>query len=183
MTLWRLLLLLFTSNLITFGSGRVMVPILERALVEDTHALSLDQFLYAFTLGRITPGPANLYVSALGYLLYGPLGALLAVVVVLLPAYLIIPLHAGFRRLARNRAVRGFSRGLTAASVGLIFASTVDIGRGALTSPAAIAVCVLTLALLHVLRWNTLVCLAVASAAGLGLSRLLPTLSMLRLPS
>ena len=175
MSLGRLLLLLFTANLITFGSGRVMVPILEQALVEDTHALGLDQFLYAFTVGRITPGPANLYVAGIAYMLYGPLGALLSVVVVTLPAFLIIPLHAGFRRLARSGTVRGFGRGLAAASVGLILASSIDIGRDALTSPAAIAVCALTLVMLHFLRWNTLVCLAVATAAGIALSRVLPT--------
>jgi len=153
----------------------VMVPILKRALVEDTHVLGLDQFLYAFTVGRITPGPANMYLAGIAYMLYGPLGALLAVIVVVLPAYLVIPLHAGYRRLARSGIVRGFGRGLTAASVGLIVASSVDIGRSALTSPAAIAVCALTLVMLHVLRWNALVCLAAASAAGIALTRLLPT--------
>ncbi len=74
MTLPGLLLLIFTSNLLTFGSGRVMVPMLERALVEDTPALSIEQFLFAFTVGRITPGPANLYVAVLGYMLYGWVG-------------------------------------------------------------------------------------------------------------
>ena len=174
MTLGGLLLLLFTANVLTFGSGRVMVPILERALVQDSGALSLDQFLYAVTIGRITPGPANLYVAAIGYMLYWPLGALLATIVVLLPAYLVIPLHAGYRRLEGSGAVRGFGRGLTAASVGLIFASTVDIGRSALTTPLAIAICALTLFLLHVLRWNPLLCLALASAAGVALTRFFP---------
>ncbi len=75
MSLGRLLLLLFTANLITFGSGRVMVPILERALVEDSHALGLDQFLYAFTIGRITPGPANLYVAGIAWMMHGPFSA------------------------------------------------------------------------------------------------------------
>jgi chromate transporter len=170
----RLLLLLFSANLITFGSGRVMVPLLERALVEDTGALSLDQFLFAFTVGRITPGPANLYVAAIGYMLHGVVGALLAAFVVLVPGYLIVPLGAGYRRFERNGVVRGFSRGLTAASVGLILASTVDIGQSTLTSPVAIVVCALTLFLLHVLRWNTLLALAAASAAGVALTRLLP---------
>jgi chromate transporter len=171
-TLPGLLFLLFTSNLLTFGSGRVMVPMLERSLVEDTSALTLEQFLFAFTIGRITPGPANLYVAALGYMLYGPLGAFLAAVVVLAPSYLVIPLHLGYRRLAGSGAMRGFGRGLTGASVGLIFASTVDIGQSTLTSVTAIAVCALTLVLLHALRWNVLVCLAIASAAGVGLHAL-----------
>ena len=173
MSLAALLLLLFTANLLTFGNGRVMVPILERALVEDSHALTLDQFLYAFTLGRVTPGPANLYVSSIGYLTHGWLGAALAVVVVVLPAYLVLPLHAGYRRLEGSPSVRGFGRGLTAASVGLIAASTVDIGQSTLTTPIAAIVCALTAAFLYLLRWNTLVSLAVACVAGVGLVRVL----------
>jgi chromate transporter len=173
-SLGRLLLLLFTANLLTFGSGRVMVPILEHDLVSASGALTLDQFLFAFTVGRITPGPANLYVASIGWMLYGLAGALLAAAVVMLPGYLIIPLAAGYRRLEGSGAVRGFGRGLTAASVGLILASTIDIGRSALGSPAAFAVCGLTLVLLHVLRWPTLLCLAVASAAGVVLAYVLP---------
>jgi chromate transporter len=173
-TLERLLLLLFTANLVTFGSGRLMVPILQRALVDDTHALSLDQFLFAFTVGRITPGPANLYVAAIGYMLYGVPGAVLVALVVLGPSYLIVPLGEGYRRFERNGAVRGFGRGLTAASVGLILSSTVDIGRDALGGPIPIAVCALTLVLLHVFRWNTLLALATASAVGVALTLLGP---------
>ena len=174
MTLARLLLLLFTANLLTFGSGRTMIPILERSLVQDSGALSLDQFLFAFAIGRVTPGPANLYVAAIAYMLHGLPGALLAAGAVVAPGFLIVPLHAGYRRVARSGAVRGFGRGLTAGSVGLLVASSIDIGRSALTSPAAAAICIFTLFLLHVLRWNPLLCLAAAAAVGVGLSRLLP---------
>ena len=169
MPLDRLLLLLFTANLATFGSGRLMVPILENSLVQESGALTLDQFLFAFTVGRITPGPANLYVASIGWMLHGLPGALLAAAVVLLPGYLILPLASGYRRLQDNGAVRGFGRGLMAGAVGLLLASTIDIGRSTLVSPAAVGVCVLTLFLLHVLRWPTLLSLAVGSVAGLAL--------------
>jgi chromate transporter len=172
-TLGGLLLLLFTANLLTFGSGRTMVPILERALVSESGGLSLDQFLFAFAIGRVTPGPANLYVAAIAYMLHGLPGALLAAGAVVAPGYLIVPLHAGYRRFAGTGAVRGFGRGLTAASVGLLVASSIDIGRSALTSPGAAGVCLFTLLLLHVLRWNPLLCLGAAAAVGVGLSRFL----------
>jgi chromate transporter len=107
-------------------------------------------------------------------MLHGLPGAVLAAGAVVLPGYLIVPLHAGYRRLARSGAVRGFGRGLTAASVGLLVASSIDIGRSALTSPAAVAVCLLTLFLLHILRWNPFLCLAAAGATGAGLSLLAP---------
>jgi chromate transport protein ChrA len=171
-TLPRLLLLLFTTNLVTFGNGRVMVPILERALVETTGALSLEQFLYAFTVGRVTPGPANVYVSGIGYMLYGWTGAALVVLVIMAPAYLVLPLHAGYRRFEGTGAVRGFARGLTAASVGLLIAATFDIGQTTLTSPSAVVVCLAAVLMLNVARWNTLVSLALACALGLALTRL-----------
>jgi chromate transporter len=169
-----LLLLLFTANILTFGSGRVMVPILERALVYDTNAMGLDQFLFAFTVGRITPGPATLYVAGLAYMLHGALGATLAVIMITIPAYLIVPLHAGYRRLAGSGTVRGLGRGLTAASVGLILASTVDIGRDTLITPVAVTVCGLTLVMMYALRWNTLLTLLGACVAGLLLTRVFP---------
>jgi chromate transporter len=171
-TLPRLLLLLFTANLLTFGNGRVMVPILERQLVEGSGALSLDQFLYAFTVGRVTPGLANVYVAGIGYMLHGWLGALLTVVVVVVPACLVLPLHAGYRRFEGTGAVRGFARGLTAASVGLLIAATFDIGRTTLTSPAAVVVCLAAVLMLNAARWNTLVSLALACALGLALTRI-----------
>lgn len=167
MPLDRLLLLLFTANIATFGSGIATVPILEQTLIHDTGALTLDQFLFAFTVGRITPGPANLYVAGIGYMTHGLPGALLSAAVVMLPGFVIIPLSAGFRRLEHVPAVRGFSRGLTAAVVGVMISTAIGIGQTILVSTTAVLVCALTLALLYRLRWNPL--LAVIAGAGAGL--------------
>jgi chromate transporter len=170
-TLWRLLLILFSANILTFGNGRVMVPILERQLVRDSGALSIDQFLYAFTAGRLTPGLNNIWVSGLGYMLFGWLGALLTVAAVMAPAYLVIPLHAAYRRFEGSGAVRGFAQGLAAASVGLLISATVDIGQATLTTPTAIVVCAAAVVMLNALKWHTLISLAVACALGLALTR------------
>ena len=107
-------------------------------------------------------------------MLHGLPGALLAAAVVLLPGYLIIPLVSGYRRLEGNGAVRGFGRGLIAASVGLMLASAIDIGLERAGLPGGVGVCALTLFLLHVLRWSPLLSLAAGSAAGLALVRLSP---------
>ena len=167
MALGRLLLLLFTANLATFGSGIATVPILEHTLVRETGALTIDQFLFAFTVGRITPGPANLYVAGIGYMLHGLPGAMLAAAVVMLPGFVIVPLSAGYRRLEHMPAVRGFSRGLTAAVVGVMIATAIEIGRSVLVSTTAVLVCALTLALLYRLRWNPLLAVVVGAASGL----------------
>src|SRR3712207_8122653 len=48
---------------------------LQARFVEEERLLTLDQLLYAFAIARVTPGPANVYVAAIGYFLHGLPGA------------------------------------------------------------------------------------------------------------
>lgn len=167
MSLFELVVLIFTFNLMTFGSGPVMVPLLQANLVEQRGVLSIDQLLYAFTVGRITPGQANMYVASIGYMLFGPIGAVLAMLAIMLPGYTMLPLLRGYDRFGDAPVVRSFTRGLTSTSVGLIFAATVKMGGGALDTPIAWVVFTLTLALVYLLKQNQILSLLVASATGL----------------
>jgi chromate transporter len=168
MSLPALVLLVLGFNLLTFGNGPVMVPLLQHHLVESG-ALTLDQFLYAYALGRATPGQANLYVAALGFMTFGWLGALATVVAIQLPGYLVLPLVRGYERFREVRAVKGFTRGLTAVSVSLMLSVTWDIGRETLTGAITIVVFVLTAGLIVGRRWNPLVALVAAGALGAAL--------------
>jgi len=167
MSLIELIALIFTFNLMTFGNGPVMIPLLQTSLVEERHVLSVDQLLYAFAIARVTPGQANVYVVAIGYMLFGLPGALLTTLAILVPAYLMLLLLHGYERFRDNRSMQNFTRGLTSTSVGLIFAATVQIGRGTLTNTTAWIVFALTRGLVYLLKWNTLVGLTVACVVGL----------------
>ncbi|GIV95460.1 MAG: hypothetical protein KatS3mg057_0117 [Herpetosiphonaceae bacterium] len=167
MSLVELLVLIFTFNLMTFGNGPGMVPLLQENLVDERRVLSVDQLLYAFTIARVTPGQANLYVAAVGYMLFGFTGAVLSLLVIILPAYLMLPLLRGYQLLQATHAVRGFTRGLTSTSVGLIIAATIQMGDRALTVPIAWVVFLVTLALTYLLKWNPILSLIVASGLGL----------------
>ena len=59
MSFWKLALLIALFNVMTFGNGPVMIPLLQTHLVEGSRVLTQDQLLYAFTIARITPGQAN----------------------------------------------------------------------------------------------------------------------------
>jgi chromate transporter len=158
--------LVFTYNVATFGNGPGMVPLLQEELVDRRGVLTADQLLYAFTIARVTPGQANTYVAAVGYLLHGLVGALACTAAILLPGYLMLPLLWGYRRLGAVRLVPAFTRGLTVASVGLIFAATLDIGRRTLTGWVSVVVFAAALAMAQLLNWNPLVVLAVSAAVG-----------------
>jgi len=166
MSLAALVGLVLGFNLLTFGNGPVMVPLLQRHLVEESGLLTLDQFLYAYALGRVTPGQANLYVAAIGYMSYGWWGALATVAAIQLPGYIVLPLLKGYERVRHVGAVRGFTRGLTAVSVSLMLSVTWTIGRDTLTDPLTWAAFALTLGLIVVRRWNAIAALFAASAVG-----------------
>lgn len=166
MSLPRLVLLVLGFNLLTFGNGPTMLPLLQHQLVAETGTLTLDQFLYAFAIGRVTPGQANLYVAAIGYMTHGLLGAAAMMVAIQLPGYLVLPLAASYERFRRIRAVRGFIRGLTAASVGIVLSVAFEIGRGTLTSAVAWLVFAMALGLILALRWNALGAILAAGALG-----------------
>jgi chromate transporter len=160
--------LMLAYNAMTFGNGPVMVPLLEEDLVDDRAVLSTDQLLYAFTIARITPGQANTYVAAVGYMLHGLMGALATAVAILLPGYLMLPVLWGYERVKGLRLVPAFTRGLTVASVGLIFAAIADMGRRTLDGWVSVVVFAAALVMAQALRWHPLVVLAVSTLVGLG---------------
>lgn len=168
MSLPQLVLVIFTFNILAFGNGSAVLALLQHRLVQDAHVLTLDQFLYAYALGRVTPGQNNLYLASVGYMIYGALGALAAMIAIQIPGYLVIPVLKGYERVRHQRAVQGFIRGLTAASVGLMFAVASNIGREALTGLVPWIVFLSTLALVFLAKRGLLV--GMVGAAGLGVA-------------
>ena len=170
MSLWKLALLIALFNLMTFGNGPVMIPLLQTHVVEGTRVLTEDQLLYAFTIARVTPGQANFYVGSIGYMLYGITGAIVATLAIILPGYIMIPLLRGYEHLRDSRWINGFTKGLTVTSVGLILAAVAQIARGTLTQPVAWVVLIAMLVVTQLLKWNIFV---VVSCLGLLLRWLL----------
>lgn len=166
-SLVELVVLVFTFNLMTFGNGPVMIPLLQDSLVDNRGVLTGAQLLYAFAIARVTPGQANVYVASVGYFLFGLPGAALSTLAILVPGYLMMPLMAGYQRFRGAPVVKAFLRGLTAASVGLIFAAVLRLAEGTILAPLPLAVFTVALALMLLLRrldpmWSLLL----ASAAG-----------------
>jgi len=166
-SLLELCAVMFLYNAMTFGNGPVMVPLLQADLVDRRGVLSTDQLLYAFTIARVTPGQANTYVAAIGYMLHGLVGALATTAAILLPGYLMLPLLWGYERVKAVRLVPSFTRGLTVASVGLIFAAALSIGRATLTGWVSLVVFAAALALAQLLQWNPLLVLGVSALLGI----------------
>jgi chromate transporter len=115
---------------VTFGGGYVMVPLIEAEVVQGHGWLTHREFVEAFALGQVTPGPVLITATFIGYRVAGTLGALVATVSIFLPS-LVLTVVAGssLRRFRANRQVQAFLRGVTPAVVGLLVAAAWSVGR------------------------------------------------------
>ncbi|MFL6334471.1 MAG: chromate transporter [Pyrinomonadaceae bacterium] len=140
---------------VTFGGGYVMVPLIESEVVQARGWLTHREFVEAFALGQITPGPVLVTATFIGYRVAGTLGALVATVSIFLPS-LVLTIVAGssLRRFRSNRQVQAFLRGVTPAVVGLLVAAAWTTGRAGIHTWVGLMIALLAAAALLRFRPN-----------------------------
>jgi putative chromate ion transporter len=132
-----------------FGSGLAIVPFLYGGVVNGFHWLTERQFLDAVAVAMITPGPVVITSGFIGYLVAGPLGAFAATLAVFLPPYLLVVFGAPYyRRFAKNRQVKAFVQGVTAAAVGAIAGAAIILSKRAVMDLPTVLIAVVSLLLL-----------------------------------
>jgi chromate transporter len=115
---------------LTFGSGLVIVPFLEKGLVQETGWLDPHEFLVAVAIGMLSPGPVVITATFVGYLVAGFWGSLISTVGIFLPSFLLILIAAPIlRRHRANPNVQGFIKGAYAAAIGTILGACILLGR------------------------------------------------------
>jgi len=131
--------LLLKATLTTF-SGLASLPVIREDLVVNRHAITDDQLNVAIVVTRSTPGPLGLYVVSVGYFAGGIPGAIAGWAAMVTPALLIIPLiYFAGKRVQHPRA-KGMLQAVVLSSAGLLWATTLPIARGAITSPFSLAI-------------------------------------------
>lgn len=87
----------FKIGLFTFGSGYAMIQLIEREVVDKKKWFAHDEFFDQFTLAQSAPGPFALNTAVfVGYKMRGWWGALVSVLGVVIPSFVIILLIAVF---------------------------------------------------------------------------------------
>lgn len=119
-------------SFLTVGGGQSILPDIHRQAVDSYGWITEAQFLDYFALSRITPGPASLLVTLIGWQVGGWLGAMAASIAIFLPCSLLI--YALARVWARYRhatCVRAIEAGLVPVAAGMILASSCTVLRAA----------------------------------------------------
>jgi chromate transporter len=132
-----------------FGSGLAIVPFLHGGVVTRFHWLTDQQFLDAVAVAMITPGPVVITVAFIGYLVAGPAGATVAALATFVPCYLFTIIPAPyFRRFSKNRSIKAFVDGVTAAATGAIAGAAFVLGRRAIIDIPTVLITLVSVGLL-----------------------------------
>ena len=88
--LFDMAVLMLRIDLFAFGGGFASIPLMLHEFVEMRSWMDSSTFMNGIALGQITPGPIVITATFVGYILYGPIGALIATVSIFLPSFLIL---------------------------------------------------------------------------------------------
>ncbi len=167
--LGRLFVFFLKAGCLTFGSGLVIVPFLEKGLVQDTGWTGGRGFLVAVAVGMISPGPVVITVTFVGYFVTGCWGSLVSTTGIFLPSFILILVVAPI--LQRHRAnpnVQGFIKGAYAAAIWSILGAAILLGKIAVGDwPTALIAVASPAALFYWKRFSNPLISAVTALIGL----------------
>ncbi|MBI4149782.1 chromate efflux transporter [Candidatus Woesearchaeota archaeon] len=160
-------LVFLKAGLVTFGGAYTVVPFIQEAAVQHYHWLTSSQFLDGMAISGMVPAPFIIVATFVGYLAGGFWGALLATIAIFLPAFLITTLfYKTVERLTENRRLQTFLIGVTAAVVGVIFVTAIDLAR--VTFIDAWTVMLGLTAFLCLWRWRLNIAVAILGSGAIG---------------
>lgn len=133
---------------ILYGSGYVLFAFLNTELVE-TGIMSKQVLIDAIAVGQFTPGPVFSSVTFIGYQINSLSGAICATLGIFLPSFLFVAaLNPLVKKMRNSTLMSAFLDAVNVASVGLIFAVSIDMAKDSIMDWRTIAIAVLSFLLL-----------------------------------
>jgi chromate transporter len=162
------LYLLLLKAMLTSFSGLASLPMVRDDFVVERHLLTDRQLNTAVFAGRAGPGPNGLYLISVGYFVDGLPGAAVALMAVMTPAFLILPLMYWMGARAEHPRIRGAIQGVVLASAGLLLSSSVPLTRDAITGGLSLTIVIVTFLALSFSRVDSAWMMLGSAAVGLG---------------
>jgi chromate transporter len=161
------------AGLLTFGGAYTVIPFLRDDAVRNGW-MTDAQFLDGLALSGILPAPLIIFSTFVGYFGGGPLGAIVMTVGIFLPAFsFTLFFHDHLERMVENKRIHTFLEGVSAGVVGLIAATTLELGYKTLVNVPGVlvplAIFAASLLALYVFKAKTTVVWVVVAAALAGL--------------
>ena len=165
--LGRLFFSFLKIGAVVFGSGYVLLPLVQAEFVERLHWLTDKQLLDAVAVGQFTPGPVFTTATFIGFIVGGWFGAIVATAGIFLPGFLLVAASGPLiPRIRRSPVASAALDGVIAASLSLMAVVTWQLGKAALVDRLTLAIFVVSAALLLRLKINSAWLIVAAGITG-----------------
>lgn len=148
---------------IVFGGGHVVLPMLEREV-----NVPQDLFLAGYGAAQAVPGPLFTLSAFLGQVSVGITGALIAVIAMFLPSFLLVIGTLPFWSTIRSKkGIQSALKGVNAAVVGILLAALYNpVFTSAVKSTSDFIIVLITFTLLVIYKWSPFKVVLVSAALG-----------------
>jgi chromate transporter len=131
---WRIFWIFLKIGSVLYGSGYVLFAFLNSELVKNG-MLSKQVLIDAIAVGQFTPGPVFSSATFIGWQMNGFNGAIAATAGIFLPSFVFVAfLNPLVKRLRRSKTMSVFLDTVNMASIALILAVCVDMGRSSINN-------------------------------------------------
>ncbi len=141
----KLFLIFLKIGAILYGSGYVLFAFLDTELV-STGILSRAQLIDAIAVGQFTPGPVFSSVTFIGYQINGISGAAVSTLAIFLPSFVFVAvLNPLVKKMRNSKLFSTFLDAVNVASVAIIVAVCVEMGRDTLSDWRTVLIALLSI--------------------------------------
>lgn len=169
MILMELYMAFLKIGLFSIGGGYVMLPLIQKEIVENHGWLTLPEFVDILAVAEMTPGPIAINSATfIGFRTGGFFGAAMATAGVVTPSLVLMVVAASLlARFYENKWVQAAFTGLRPAVVSLIIGAAIFIGRASLLDPISVAIGTAAFIILVKTRLHPIMVLLLSAVAGI----------------
>ena len=141
MSLLVLYFLLLKAS-VTSLSGMGSLPMVRQDFVVDRHEITDQQLSAAVVAARTGPGPYGIYLVCVAYLVGGFPGAIVGLLAMVTPSFLIIPFMRWVGNQGETPRIRSAISALMLASAALLLYASVPLAKETITDPFTLVLAV-----------------------------------------
>lgn len=158
----------FKIGAFTFGGGYAMIPLIEEEVVNNKKWIDKNEFMDILVVSQSLPGALAVNCSIfLGYKIGGFLGAIMALLAVILPSFFIIIIIAAFFMQFRdNYYVNAAFKGITAAVPMLVLVGAISLSKGLDKNKLTIITIILGLIGLIIFKMHPVIVIIISAVYG-----------------
>ncbi len=158
---------IFYINLFTVGGGYVMLPLLQREVVDHYHWLGNKEFANGIAIGQVTPGPFTIMNVFIGYKIFGWGGAWGALVFSYLPSIIMVTIASHYYfKFKHSWIVKASFKGIRPAVIGLLAAVAISLVKTSIVDLPAGLIAASGLALLVLTKMEPTLVILASGVAG-----------------